>query len=409
MRLATVFSAIGLLNPTVQAQVGFQWEPRAAFPGGGRWSAMTFAIDGMGYVVGGYDGTNTRSDLWMYDPSLDQWFQRADMPSPRRTAGSFAIGGKGYVVCGLTGTSTMHATLFEYDPVADTWSQKASFPGSARYGVFSFAIGANGFVGSGNIGSGDGPFVSDAFAYNSNSNTWSPIAPLPGMARYGTSSFTTGGMGYVHGGRVSSLDFTNDLWVYDATVNTWAAKPAMTGPGRSWAMSMPFENDAVVACGKDVFDVNLYDAYRYVPWMDLWQPIPDFPGNSGWGGASCALGLRVFGGLGRRILAPNEGYFSDWWELVKVHMAGISEPRNRMFVRVVPNPVVGSAQMLRVEGGNVAVGQHFEIVDARGSTSAKGRVAANALIEMDELEPGSYSIIIRRIDGIMTGRFVILR
>lgn len=370
---------------------------------------MAFAIDGKGYVVGGYDGVNSRSDVWMYDPDLDQWIQRAPMPAPRRTAGAFAVGGKGYIVCGLTESSTMHATLFEYDPIANTWSTKSNFPGAARYGVFSFAIGGIGYVGTGNTGSGDGPFVSDAYSYDPAMDTWSPMAPLPGMARYGTSSFTAAAKGYVHGGRVSSLDFTNDLWEYDASSDAWTAKQAMSGPGRSWAMAMPFPNDAVVACGKDVFDVNLYDAYRYVPALNLWQPIPDFPGNSGWAGASFTLGQRVFGGLGRRILAPDAGYFSDWWELVKIDQSGIGDAVHSAQIQLVPNPIATGEQLLSVVGSGFTTGQPFDILDARGCLVKQGGLTANASIDVAGLKAGTYAIRITRIDGVLSGRFVILR
>ncbi len=369
---------------------------------------MSFAIDGKGYVVGGYDGVNTRADLWMYDPDLDAWSQRAPMPAPRRTAGAFAIGGKGYVACGLTQTATMHATLFEYDPVSDAWVAKAPFPGTPRYGVFSFALAGYGYVGSGNIGSGDGPFVSDAYRYDPATDSWSPIASLPGQARYGTSSFAANGKGYVHGGRVASLDFTNDLWEYDASSNAWTAKPAMAGPGRSWAMSMPFQYDAVVACGKDVMDANLYDAYRYVPAADLWIPVPDFPGNSGWGGASCALGQRVFGGLGRRILLPNSSYFNDWWELINVDANGISDiqPDNRLIV--VPNPIDGEIQQIQVKATGIAGGEPYKVLDSCGRLCAEGSLPWDARIHVAGLKPGSYTLSLSRGAAIV-GRFTVLR
>ena len=389
------------------AQVAFFWQPRAPLPSGGRWAAMTFSIDGKGYVVGGHNGSTTFTDMWMYDPDLDQWTPRAPLPAPRRFAGSFALNGKGYVVCGLTGTSTMHQDLYEYDPAANSWSVRASFPGTARYGVFSFALNGQGYVGSGNTGSGIGPYVSDCFGYDPATNAWSPKASLPGEARYGTTSFVTGGKGYVHGGRVASLAFTNDLWEYDALANTWLSKPAMNGPGRSWAMSMPFDFDAVVACGKDEFDMNLYDAYRYMPSTDTWTSIPNFPGNSGWSGASFTFGDRVFGGLGRRILSPNAGYFNDWWELVKVDATAISEPSSRETLRVYPNPLSGGEQELIVDYPGTCMSTSYTITDAMGKAVIAGSLGGRCEAVAGVLAPGLYYLCWITHAGVATAPFVI--
>jgi hypothetical protein len=298
--------------------------------------------------------------------------------------------------------------MFEYDPVMDSWTSKAPFPGTARYGVFSFAIGGIGYVGSGNTGSGNGPYVSDGYAYNPSTNSWAPMAALPGQSRYGTTSFTTGGKGYVHGGRLASLAFSNDLFAYDPATNAWTPKPAMTGPGRSWAMSMPFAFDAVVACGKDESNVNLYDAYRYVPGLDLWQPIPDFPGNSGWGGASFAFTNRVFGGLGRRILEPNSGYFVDWWELVKVDETSVGELTSSG-VQVLPNPVGPGSTHLLISGFDSTPETNYSIVDVSGRVLRTGMVARGGMVSVEDVPAGQYQLVLSSQLTRASASFLILR
>ena len=159
----------------LNAQTVFEWIPRAPYPGTGYMGAFTFVLDGKGYVAGGYNGSNAVAEVWMYDPETDEWMARQSLPSARRHGTSWTMNGKGYVVCGFNGSSVRTNTLYEYDPVTDTWNVRAPLPGEARYGSHGFAIGSNGYVGGGNIGSASGPFLSDMWRYDSANNDWVEI------------------------------------------------------------------------------------------------------------------------------------------------------------------------------------------------------------------------------------------
>lgn len=126
------------------------WEPRTAMPpGSGRWGSATFVIDGIGYTVGGYDGSTEINDVKAYDPTTDSWQTRSPLPVALRNASGFALNGKGYVACGYSAASGHFNSLYVYDPATNSWSTRASFPGNARYGMASFVVDGIAYVACG--------------------------------------------------------------------------------------------------------------------------------------------------------------------------------------------------------------------------------------------------------------------
>jgi N-acetylneuraminic acid mutarotase len=64
----------------------------------------------------------------VYDPEVDAWEKKADMPSARAAPAS-VFDGKIYVFGGAAaGGGIAHSSLFEYDPVADTWRSLNDMP-----------------------------------------------------------------------------------------------------------------------------------------------------------------------------------------------------------------------------------------------------------------------------------------
>jgi N-acetylneuraminic acid mutarotase len=334
-----MFACFGVGQVTAQA---FEWEPRSPIPEA-RWGASTFVIDSTAYVVGGRSGSLDRVDMFAYDLGSDTWTEKAPIPAARRLAASFALNGKGYVSCGLVGSSTKLNDLWEYDPVADSWTVRAPLPGQARVGTYHFAVGDLGYVGGGNIGNADGPFVSDAYRFDPVSNTWSSAVPLPDLARSGTSSFVMNGKGYVFGGKESSLAFSPDLWVFDPIAQGWELMPPFPGTPRSSPLAFVLANDAVIGCGR-TGTINLYDVWLYDPFSNDWESAPNYPGESSLAGTSFSINGRAFGGLGW-VLETNESA-SDLWELVKPGNNGLDELNSAVRIACQPNPIRAGDQLV---------------------------------------------------------------
>jgi hypothetical protein len=83
--------------------------------------------DGLFYYAGG------RTSAWVattraYDPVLDTWTAKANMPLATTDGGYCSHGGFGYVFGGRTAASTYRADTRRYDPVANSWTTLASRP-----------------------------------------------------------------------------------------------------------------------------------------------------------------------------------------------------------------------------------------------------------------------------------------
>ena len=98
------------------------------------------AIDGLLYVIGGYDGSFTLSSGERYDPARNAWSPIASMGTARkRNPVAAVIGGLLYTIGGADDSSTVLATGERYDPAANAWSPIASM-GTARYYVAGVAL-----------------------------------------------------------------------------------------------------------------------------------------------------------------------------------------------------------------------------------------------------------------------------
>ncbi|MGZ4159118.1 MAG: T9SS type A sorting domain-containing protein, partial [Bacteroidia bacterium] len=115
---------------------------------------------GVGFSIGtkGYFGTGNAvgtdlptKDFWEYDPSINSWTQKADLPIGKCAATGFSIGTKGYIGTGEDSVSgyPVSKTFWEYDPSINVWTQKADFAGLERKHAVAFSIGSKGYMGTG--------------------------------------------------------------------------------------------------------------------------------------------------------------------------------------------------------------------------------------------------------------------
>lgn len=117
-----------LLILTTSAFVqGDTWETKAPMPAAR--TAVGGVIDGKLLVAtGSPDGTA----LEQYDPSTNTWSTKAPIPTPRWFAGSGVIGNKLYVVGGCTSNADCRigttGALEAYDSVSNTWSILTPMP-----------------------------------------------------------------------------------------------------------------------------------------------------------------------------------------------------------------------------------------------------------------------------------------
>jgi N-acetylneuraminic acid mutarotase len=246
------------------------WTQRASTIGVGRIAAVGFSIGNYGYVSLGeaYSGSFF-SDLQQYDPSSNTWSAKANFPGTTRAfAVSFVINNKGYVALGtIDDPPTQYLNdVWEYDPSLNSWSQKANVPFVARGYASCFVINGKAYVGG---GTPDDVFtlLNDWWVYDAALDSWTQIDSFPGPPRGAAVGFSLGNYGYVSTGLDNFTEY-NDLWRYDPVSNSWQQKASCPGVIRDGAVSFVLNNKGYLATGEDD-NAN--------PLSDLWEYTPDGP------------------------------------------------------------------------------------------------------------------------------------
>ncbi len=157
-----------------------QWTKVAQLPDSGRIGSAVFVLNGKAYIVGGEKGKNhiQTNEVWEYDPSSDQWTRKADLPIKVSFASGFSnattASSTGFIAGGLDENSTTQNKTFAYDPLLDSWTEKANMPISNMGGT-AFVIDDNAYYGFGSnkdLGGKGALFPTDFYRYNMTLDQW---------------------------------------------------------------------------------------------------------------------------------------------------------------------------------------------------------------------------------------------
>jgi N-acetylneuraminic acid mutarotase len=189
--------------------------------------------DGKLYSIGGRSGAGVIKDLDRYHKNTDTWISLADMPTARAGLGGAVSGRYIYAIGGRTSTAPCFGgeldTVERYDTMTDTWSTLAPLP-SPRSDLGALAMGNGKIYVFGGCASAF-VVIDDVDVYDINTNTWSTApADLP-TAR--AAFYQVGFAGpkiYVMGGMDSGFLVSPLNEVYNITNNTWSIDTPMTTP-----------------------------------------------------------------------------------------------------------------------------------------------------------------------------------
>lgn len=209
-----------------------------------RGEAVAFVLNGKAYIGTGRSfipNTDIElNDFWEYNPDKGHWRKVAPMPykldasSPtlgtvgRREAVSFVLNGKGYVGGGASSTSFLSDFWEFIPPTSDQdlgrWEFAGFFPGLPRIDAVAFAVNGKAYYGTGyNIDKGG---LSDFWEFDPNSNAltkWKNRTPFPPGRRERALGFGIGDFGYlgtgiekriVNNGNNVEYGIYNDMWQY---------------------------------------------------------------------------------------------------------------------------------------------------------------------------------------------------
>lgn len=220
------------------------WSHKNDFPGQERYGAVAFVINGFGFISTGGNDFGFLDDIWEYDETNDNWIQRPGLPSlspqhenQRREAFAFVIGGKVYLgggdgwVFGANQTwNYAFFDLWEFDPTNNNWIQKASIPDNlGRDFAIAATINGKGYVGLGN--DVDQTINRQSFwEYDPATDVWTQKADFPATFTTDAASFVMDSTLYVTGGvDLTPVSLSNQVYRYDPSTDSWSSLTAFSG------------------------------------------------------------------------------------------------------------------------------------------------------------------------------------
>ena len=133
-------------GPHVAGEVGLGYWMTGAPAPTARTEVAVAALDGLIYVVGGFEQSKTWR-IWQssvstivetYDPVTNRWSSKPDLPIGLHHAGAAVLDGDLYVVGGFTVSDDAlwnpSDRVFRFNPAGETWTERAPLP-TARGGL----------------------------------------------------------------------------------------------------------------------------------------------------------------------------------------------------------------------------------------------------------------------------------
>ncbi|CAH8872425.1 unnamed protein product [Trichobilharzia szidati] len=197
-------------------------------------------LNGLIYAVGGFDGIVGLNSAEVLDVWSGSWRSIPSMACQRSSVGVGAVDGKVYAVGGFDGTVRRCLSTVEcYDPTTNAWCMVSEMA-FRRSGPAVCALNNRLYA----VGGHDGPVVQvSAEVYSPETGVWQRIADL-NVKRRNAGLVAHDGFLYVIGGEDGENDLTS-IEKYDPATNTWALLPTNLRVGRSYAGVIIMERNAI--------------------------------------------------------------------------------------------------------------------------------------------------------------------
>ena len=194
------------------------------------------------YIIAGYTGSCCSSEsgvsnIYIYDPYLDEWSVGADIPASRRRGATGVVwhDNKFYILGGLNGGHGSASTSFEwfdvYDPNTDVWDTLPDAPrkrdhfNAVVYDGKIYAVGGR----RSDVPSIQGDEVSEIDVFDLETGAWSTLPtssniPTP---RAGLSSVIYNGQIFAIGGESPQADAHDEVESFNAETGVWTSNSAL--------------------------------------------------------------------------------------------------------------------------------------------------------------------------------------
>ena len=262
----------GLLSSaSMSLAQGDKWIKKKDIPTA-RSELSASVVNGLIYVIGGWDGAQPLTTVEVYNSATNTWKQVADIPTARRRHSTSVVNGKIYVFGGFTTVERRGvkkqktlSTVEEYDPATNTWAKKADMP-SSRWALTTSALNGKIYAigGATNVG-GTTTLVE---VYDPATDTWAKGTPLLDK-RWALTSSVVNGKIYAFGGE----DFGPQPFVeeYDPATDKWTRKKEMPAPRKWLAPTSPAAGGKIYVIGGQDGNQPVSIVEEYDPATDRWS------------------------------------------------------------------------------------------------------------------------------------------
>lgn len=254
--------------PALQDLAAGSWTQSAGAP---PLSEMPAAVlGGQIYVAGGF-GPGGRQ-LWRFDPVLQTWAQRADLPQTRHHGQMAAFGDALYFFGGYISQMglgfVVQSDAWRFDPAANTWTPIASLP-------IAKAAGSAVTLGDAIYLVGGEPH--SALRYEPSEDRWTLLQIQDPWPRDHSTAVRYEDEIWILGGRSHDGPVHNNVVIYNPLTGVSRPGPAMR-QGRSGFAATVLDGQIFAAGGEDLSGpVNLSGAEYYSPEHRAWRDAPSLP------------------------------------------------------------------------------------------------------------------------------------
>jgi N-acetylneuraminic acid mutarotase len=387
------------------------WDKRESVGGSKRERAIGFSIGSRGYVGLGQDTLNQMlKDLWEFDPGTNSWTQKANFPGPaRRDAVAFSIGTKAYVGTGMDNADAALGNplsdFYEYDPATNVWTLKAAYPGNSGAGIYyasGFAVSGKGYICCGKRGSSW--YSNELWEYTPSTNSWSMKSPFPGGVRYGGVAFSIGSFGYYGTGTDENV-LTQDFYRYNPALNNWTVIAPLPGAGRFACSSFTLASRGYIVFGTDGGYKD--ELWEYDPLINYWALKASYPNGERRSGVAFTVGSKGYAGTGKGLTGTRR----DFHEYTVAPLVGINEINKDLISSVYPNPMI---EYTNIQFSETLFTEYdklsLEIINIEGKILWYGQIENTAfLVQRNELPAGLHFLVIRSEGNFIASKKLLIQ
>ncbi|MCP4723652.1 MAG: hypothetical protein GY863_01375, partial [bacterium] len=248
LNLSSFSNEVSVTPVDLTAPTSLRWISKASHPLNLKYHTIS-SVNNKLYSIGGFTNTWIRY-TYEYDPALNSWTPKTQVPSGYYFLKSAVVNDKIYVI----GYNGVELAVFEYDPALNSWITKNGKT-SWRYTFSVASYNSKIYV----IGGRDSSGVTDSVEeYDPLLDTWQTKTAMP-TARQSAAAVEYNGKIYVAGGNVSS-QLLSTFEVYDPVLDSWTSKPSMLVPRKELELQ---EVDGIIYAmgGTDNSPLTLVESY----------------------------------------------------------------------------------------------------------------------------------------------------